>query len=147
MRHLLTTLLLIVTAQAFALSPGPGLQPAEVVRYQLDSLRLNKADNDQGIASTFKFASPGNKSMTGPLSRFSQLFDHPRYAPMINHQRADIEQVSNNGQIAVFDVELVDSAGSIHHYRFELSLQKTGACIDCWMTDAVIWAPRPGRSA
>ncbi|MEM7259754.1 MAG: DUF4864 domain-containing protein [Pseudomonadota bacterium] len=147
MRTLLVALLLSFSLPTLALDPSPRLNPADVVKFQLDSLRQNNAANDDGIASTFKFASPANRSVTGPLSRFSQLFDHPRYAPMINHQRADIELVSDNGRVAVFDVELVDGNGSIHHYRFELSLQQSGACIDCWMTDAVMWAPRPGRSA
>jgi hypothetical protein len=129
-----------------AMEPDRNLQPTEVVRFQLDSLRANN-QADEGIARTFKFASPANKQVTGPLSRFSKLFDHPRYSPMLNHQRSDITQVSNNGKAAVFDVELVDLNGSVHYYRFELSVQTSGACIDCWMTDAVMWAPRPGRSA
>ena len=146
MRGIISTLLLFYCVQGFALQPSAELSPQQVVRYQLDSLRTNNADND-GIASTFEFASPANKRMTGPLSRFSALFDNPRYAPMLNHQSSDIEALSNDGQYASFSIELVDQNGSIHHYRFELSRQVGGSCTQCWMTDSVMWAPKPGRSA
>jgi len=146
MRHTLLATLLAFALQCHALEPDSALDPSDVVRFQLESLRQNNAAND-GIASTFRFASPGNKSVTGPLARFTTLFDHHRYSPMLNHQRADVTLVSNNGAQAIYSVELVDSDGSVHHYRFELSLQKSGGCINCWMTDAVMWQPRPGRSA
>lgn len=129
-----------------ALEPDRALRPAEVVRYQLHSLQNNSVD-DEGIASTFKFASPANKAVTGPLSRFRQLFEHPHYAPMLNHQHASIKLLGNSGEKSVFMVELIDGDGAIHHYRFELSRQKSGNCLQCWMTDAVMWSPRPGRSA
>ena len=146
MRNVLIFILLTCSLQCLAKEPNHALSPLQVVRFQLDSLRQNNAGDD-GIASTFRFASPANKAVTGPLSRFKRLFDHPNYAPMLNHQSSEITPVTNNGQIAVFDVELVDSSGSIHHYRFELSIQASGSCIECWMTDAVMWEPRPGRSA
>ncbi len=146
MRGIITILLLMCSMHSFALQPSPDLGPQQVVRFQLDSLRTNTADND-GIASTFTFASPANKRMTGPLARFSSLFDNPRYAPMLNHQSSDIELLSNDGRYAKFAVELIDQNGSIHHYRFELSRQVGGSCTECWMTDSVMWAPKPGRSA
>lgn len=146
MRTISLITLLVISLNCPALEPARKLSPADVVRFQLDSLRQNMADNE-GIASTYRFASPANKRVTGPLSRFSRLFNDPQYAPMLNHQRSDIQQVSNTGTKAVYTVELVDNDGSVHHYRFELSLQSSGACIDCWMTDSVIWSPVPGRSA
>ncbi len=147
MRATISLLLsLVFCAPCLALEPSPALSPKQVVRHQLDSLQSNN-ETDDGIASTFDFASPANKRMTGPLSRFSGLFDIPQYAPMLNHQSAEIEEVSNDGQLARFKVELIDSNGSIHHYRFDLSRQSGGSCTDCWMTDSVMWDPQPGRSA
>ena len=138
-------LLLLVSLPCAALQPTPDLSPVDVVTYQLKSLQEN-TDGD-GIANTFRFASPANKQVTGPIQRFSKLFDHFRYRPMINHQSARVTLKTNDGSVAEVLTEVIDQDGSIHQYRFRLSIQKSGENIDCWMTDAVMWEPQPGRSA
>lgn len=145
MSKLLACLLFLISFQCAALEPSPALSPVDVVTFQLKSLQENTGGD--GIAATFRFASPANKKMTGPLQRFSQLFDIPQYRPMINHQGASIELESANETAAEVVAEIVDENGSIHQYRFRLSLQSDGEFTNCWMTDAVIWDPRPGRSA
>ena len=147
MRGIFTAFMaLLLCSPCLALEPNPAMSPEQVVRYQLESLQANNG-NDDGIAATFDFASPANKRMTGPLSRFKGLFDLPRYAPMLNHRLAEIELIANDGQRARFNVALIDSNGSIHQYRFELSRQPGGSCTNCWMTDSVMWTPMPGQSA
>ena len=51
------------------LVPDPALSPGDVVRIQLEALRRND-EQDRGIAVAFRFASPANRTNTGPLSRF-----------------------------------------------------------------------------
>lgn len=145
MSKLLAFMLFLVSLQCAALEPTPELEPVDVVAFQLKSLQENS--NGDGIAATFRFASPANKKITGPLARFSQLFDIPQYRPMLNHQSAEILLQNADETDAEVLAEIVDEDGSIHQYRFRLSRQSSGEYINCWMTDAVIWNPRPGRSA
>src|SRR6185437_12206552 len=46
--------------------PKPELTPGQVVEIQLEALQFNdKPAKDAGIATTFRFASPGNRKATG----------------------------------------------------------------------------------
>ncbi len=64
--------------QSFDPAPLPKLEPAGVVRFQVEALRKNTVSND-GIELTYRLASPGNKRYTGPLDR---LIDMVRSAPV-----------------------------------------------------------------
>ncbi len=133
----------ISLAQNLDLQPSPSLTPKDVVNFQLTALQ----DADNGISATFRFASPANKKVTGPLSRFSALFDSPQYQPMLNHRGTEIKLVSNNGLTAELLAGVVDQSGDLHWYRFQLSKQVSAPFQNCWMTDAVMAVPHPGRSA
>jgi hypothetical protein len=50
--------------------PSPSLDPAAVIRIQVEALRANGLLNE-GIKLTYSFASPENRRSTGPLGRFS----------------------------------------------------------------------------
>lgn len=126
------------------LQPQPQLSAEAVVHYQLTALKNSTAG---GIEATFRFASPANRSITGPLSRFSRLFDNPQYRPMVNNTGTQIELVSNDGQTADVITGVVDDNGELHWYRFSLSRQSQTPYENCWMTDAVIAIAGPGRSA
>lgn len=145
MIKLVTGALLLFSIQCAALEPTPELSPADVVTFQLKSLQSN--DTGEGIAATYRFASPANKAVTGPLPRFARLFEHERYQPMLNHQSAEVELTNNDGSQAELLTRIIDRHGLIHHYRFILSKQSSGNHSNCWMTDAVVWEPKPGRSA
>lgn len=145
MKTLITCILLLFSVNGLAMQPTPALSPVEVVTFQLKSLQTNI--DGEGIAATFRFASPANKIVTGPLTRFGQLFYSVRYRAMLNHRSAEVVLVSENGLQAEILAEIIDQKGSIHHYKFLLSRQQQGEDINCWMTDSVAWKPRPGRSA
>jgi hypothetical protein len=134
-------------ALAFDLTqvPNPSLTPQSVVRFQLQALRENASG--EGIEATFRFASPSNKAITGPLERFSKLFDAEQYRPMLNHQDAEVKLLSNDGTIAEVMAALVDANGDYFWYQFRLSRQNKSPYNNCWMTDAVLRVPGPGRSA
>ena len=138
----LTTL---AAAADLQLMPNPQLKAVEGVKFQLDALRQNN-DGD-GIAATFRFASPANKAQTGPLSRFSRLFDNPQYSPMLNHYSAEVELLTSSETNASIGTALVDGNGDVHWYQFELSRQTLPDCDGCWMTDAVVRVKQPGNSA
>ena len=61
--------------------PKPELTPEQVVEIQVEALRKNDVPTpDAGIATTFRFASPGNRKVTGPLERFAPIVKAPATA-------------------------------------------------------------------
>ncbi len=126
------------------LQPNPAMTAQEVVEFQLSALQQA---TDDGIGATFRFASPANRKVTGPLSRFSKLFDAPQYQPMLDNQGTQIKLVSDDGINAELLAGVVDRSGDLHWYRFRLSKQSESPYVNCWMTDAVIAVPHSGRSA
>lgn len=131
-------------AASLELQPHPTLTPQEVVEFQLTALQRAA---DGGIEATFRFASPANKKLTGPIARFSRLFDSVQYRPMPGNKGTEIRLVSNDGFTAELLAGVVDDSGDLHWYRFRLSKQTESPYLNCWMTDAVMAVAYPGRSA
>ncbi len=125
-------------AQDYDVKPTPDFGPSDVVTIQMQALQNNDDPFDgAGIEITFRFASPNNKRVTGPLEKFSTLFDNPAYGPMLNHRSleiGDVDIVENRARVPVF-MEAED--GSQMAYVFILSKQGEGEWTDCWMTDSV----------
>jgi hypothetical protein len=117
--------------------PKPEFSPEDVIRIQLDALRHNDASNDEGIATAFNFASPGNRVYTGPLSRFKQIVRNPVYSVMLNHRQADYETASIVGALARQRVMVIGENSQTVIYTFTLSRQRDPRYRDCWMTDGV----------
>lgn len=120
------------------LEPTPALSPAEVVRIQIDALRQADVPHENaGIEIAFRFASPANKSTTGPLDRFIQLVRNPVYRPMLDHRKAEYGAIEVRENRAVQLVILTAKNGERVGYFFALSKQKDGHYASCWMTDGV----------
>lgn len=116
--------------------PTPELDPADVVEIQMEAFRRND-DEDTGIAIAFRFASPGNKQMTGPLPRFSMMMRGPLYRPMLEAERVEYGTVDVRERVARVEVTTVDSDGGRNSYAFFLAKQRGGEFADAWMTEAV----------
>jgi hypothetical protein len=120
-------------------TPDPDLSPLEVVRTQLDALRRNgELGNDEGIATAFRFASPANRAVTGPLDRFIGLLKNPLYRPMLDHASARFGPVQDDGEVARLQVVLFGRNGEVAAYDFTLSRDED---TDCWLTDGVALSP------
>jgi hypothetical protein len=119
--------------------PSPDLSPREVVMIQLEALQNNDlyAQNG-GIRRVFDYASPGNRSFTGPVERFIELVKNPLYKPLIGFQRATIGGILILGDHAQVRVELVDAQGKSVRYVWSLSRQAEMPYANCWMTDGVM---------
>jgi hypothetical protein len=118
--------------------PSPDLSPGEVVKIQVEALRSNDDPReDAGIRTAYRFASPANKKVTGPLERFSRLFDSARYRPMINAATVQYSEIVVDGNLARRGVLLTTSTGKRVGYLFRLSKQSGEPCAGCWMTDGV----------
>jgi hypothetical protein len=125
------------TSQPDSPSPDPKLKPQDVVRIVIQALAGND-DNDNGIRTTWKFASPANQSMTGPLERFIPMVKSAAYAPMINSKSAQYGDPQVQGDQAVELVVLTGADGTKTAYVFQLSRQAGGPLKGCWMTDGVV---------
>lgn len=124
------------TVFAEAERPNEQLRPEEVVEIQLTALRTNGPDNE-GIERTFRFASPANRSATGPLERFASLFRTPAYRPMLNHVSSEVFSPVVDGGVALVPVTVSLPDGSEFDYMFVLSRQSDAPYENMWMTDAV----------
>ncbi len=122
------------------LAPAPGLSPQQVVQIQLEALRLNDSRN-RGIEMAFRFASPDNKLQTGPLPRFISMMQAGPYRLMLAYENVVYDPVEVVDDYARQRVTLIGS-GAVVVYEFYLSRQTQGACVGCWLTDAVV-AKRP----
>ncbi|HEX8298364.1 MAG TPA: DUF4864 domain-containing protein [Rubricoccaceae bacterium] len=123
--------------------PSPDLSPAEVVRIQVDALRRNDDPTPgAGIATAFRFASPSNRRVTGPLPRFDRMI-REGYADLLGFARAEYGEPRIAGDRAVVPVTLVQRDGRRVTFGFALSRQTDGRCTGCWLTDAVVERPEP----
>ena len=115
------------------------MSPRDVVTTVIEALRHNDTPHENsGIELTYKFASPANKRMTGPLEHFKAMILNPLYGPMLHHRGASYENLKVEGDTARIDVILLSRDGRYVGYRFVLSRQHGNRYEGCWMTDAVI---------
>ena len=125
-------------AQLTDLVPRPELSPAEVVQYQVAALQQNdEPKSDAGIERAFRFASPSNKQVTGPLEHFVQIVKSPAYSPLLNSRSSAIVGSELKDDKAKIAVKIVTADGRPLTYVFILSKQNEGEFHDCWMTDGV----------
>jgi hypothetical protein len=124
-------------------APDPALSPAEAVTAVLAALRDNSTATDDGIRTTFRFASPANQAVTGPVDHFIDMVKRPPYAALVNHRAASVRPLDVNGQRAALLVTVIDRDGLRAHFLWVLSKQADGPQKDCWMTDAVSPARPP----
>ena len=128
-----------------ALVPAPELSPGEVVRIQLEALRHND-ERDRGIEVAFRFASPANRSNTGPLARFIRMIKAGPYALMLDFREALYGPVDVSEGRARQRVTLTGAHARVS-YWFHLTRQSEAPYADCWMTDAVYVEAARGRQA
>ena len=125
--------------------PNTDYSPEQVVRIVIDALKTNSAANDDdGIATVFQFASPGNRSSTGPLPRFTQMIKRG-FPDMLNHSEARYDPMQITDNTAVQAVWLLTPSGEEVGYAFQLGKQKTGNYAGMWMTEAVMPLGRGNR--
>lgn len=122
--------------------PSPDLTPNEVVRLQLQAFKRNDEPTpDSGIEIAFRFASPSNREVTGPLPRFIELVKNPAYIPLLNHRSASQSPIEIKGDVARQRVRVTDNNGATAIFIFTLSKQTEAPYVGCWMTDGVERAP------
>jgi hypothetical protein len=131
-----------LSSEPLDLNPNPSLTPQQVVEFQLDALRHNdEPTTDAGIERSFRFASPSNRLVTGPLTHFSEIVHSAAYSALLKSQGSEVSGVVVRADEAKVYVTVTSANGSQLNFLFMLSRQVQGDYRDCWMTDSVMRLP------
>ena len=126
-------------ASAEIIKANPNLSPTDVLKIQLNSLKIN--DNpypDAGIDQTWELAHPNNKKFTGPLSRFKIMIYSDGYKILLNHNSHEIEILLESDSIYIFKVQIKTKDNEIYFYEWQISKVKyENPLKGCWLTTAV----------
>ena len=107
--------------------PSEVLSAQDVVEIQLLGLQAGDGDRQAGIEQVWIFAHPDNKRVTGPLAKFSTLFDIPAYAPLLGHLNYVINDSRIDNGVARFVLTVLARDGSSYGYLWVLRLAELGA--------------------
>jgi len=119
------------------LTPSPDYSAREVVEIQLLGLQVAGTDRRAGITQVWYFAHPENQAVTGPLQRFSRLFDLPAYAPLIGLRDYAITDSQSGAGQARFAVSIRASDGAGYSYIWQLRRTADSKGAGVWMTTSV----------
>ena len=137
-------IMFITTAKAELVKPNNGIEPYQVVKIQLRSLKQNdKPKKDNGIEQTWKFAHPNNQKNTGPLDRFKTMIKGKSYGMLLNHLEHKVVEIKSDDLTALFEVTVLDKDKT--YYKFNWTVEKyleEGPLKDCWLT-TMVSAPMP----
>ena len=137
---------LFLTSPSFAelVKPNNGIEPYQVVKIQLRSLKQNdNPKKDNGIEQTWEFAHPNNQKNTGPLDRFKAMIKGKSYAMLLNHLDHKVVEIKITDLTALFEVTVLDKDKA--YYKFNWTVEKytaEGPLKGCWLT-TMVSAPRP----
>ncbi|MEQ9300767.1 MAG: hypothetical protein RIF33_19500 [Cyclobacteriaceae bacterium] len=119
--------------------PDSSLTPEEAVEIQLKAFLDNPFPaSDFGIKTAWEFASPANKTITGPFDRFQEMLLSERYYPLLTTQAYSVEEHFQEKAYAQYFAVIKTKDDQRVHYVFDLSFQTDN---DCWMVDAVLLMP------
>ena len=141
----------VKTERCWRLSkPSPALTAYQVVELQLLALGGCNGEKDAGIAMCFEYASPSNKTQTGPVERFGAMIQSS-YSMMMEWESYAIGILpTTTGWMGAMMAQEEEDAGSCNKTSFSVVLRKgdkhqgffwflskqeeTGS----WMTDSVV---------
>ncbi len=133
----------IIFAQSFAkaelIKPNNGIEPLQVVKIQLRSLKNNdQIYRDAGIEQTWEFAHPNNRKYTGPLEKFKNMLKGESFSMLLNHKEHKISEIFLSDDMATFEVIILDFNKEYFKFKWQVEkFNKDGPLKDCWLTTAV----------
>jgi hypothetical protein len=134
-------IILLTSSISYAelVKPNNGIEPFQVVKIQLRSLKQNdKPKKDNGIEQTWEFAHPNNQKNTGPLERFKTMIKGKSYEMLLNHLDHKVVEINSSDLIALFEVTVLDKDKT--YYKFNWTVEKyttVGPLKGCWLTTMV----------
>ena len=138
----------IATAKADLVKPNNSIEPYQVVKIQLRSLKQNdKPTKDNGIEQTWKFAHPNNQKNTGPLDRFKLMIKGKSYEMLLNHLDHQVVLINSEELVALFEVTVLDKTKTYYKFNWQVEkYTKNGPLKDCWLT-TMVSSPTPLSSS
>jgi hypothetical protein len=121
---------------ALLVLPNASLSPADVVKTQLAGL-ADAAGDGVGILQCYVFASPKNRSITGPLDHFGRMVREGPFVCLARPLATLVGRADIRGDAAKVLATVVDESGNFHAFAFILSKQTEKPFVDCWMTEGV----------
>ena len=141
---LIISFLITLNANAELVKPNNGIEPYQVVKIQLRSLKKNDdPKKDNGIEQTWEFAHPSNQKNTGPLNRFKTMIKGKSYMMLLNHLDHKVIELKSTDLTALFEVTVLDKDKA--YYKFNWTVEKytaEGPLKGCWLT-TMVSAPMP----
>ena len=138
------TFFLTTTSYADLIKPNNTIEPYQVVKIQLMSLKKNdEPSKDNGIEQTWEFAHPNNQQNTGPLLKFKTMLKGDSYEMLLNHLEHEVSEVEISDNMASFEVTILDKGKKYYKFRWIVEKNiKDGPLKDCWLT-VMVSAPQP----
>ena len=132
-------IMFIVTAKADQINPNSGIEPYQVVKIQLRSLKKNDdPTKDNGIEQTWEFAHPNNQKNTGPLDRFKLMIKGESYVMLLNHLDHKVVEINSDNSTALFEVTVLDKNKAYYKFKWQVEkYTKEGSLNGCWLTSFV----------
>ena len=141
---LIISFLITLNVNAELIKPNNGIEPYQVVKIQLRSLKKNDdPKKDNGIEQTWEFAHPSNQKNTGPFNRFKTMIKGKSYMMLLNHLDHKVVEVKSTDLTALFEVTVLDKDKA--YYKFNWTVEKytaEGPLKGCWLT-TMVTAPTP----
>ena len=109
----------IVTTRAEVVKPNNLIEPYQVVKLQLRSLKNNDDPfKNAGIEQTWEFAHPSNKKFTGPLEKFKILLNSESYKMLLNHIDHNVIEVKITDSTAAYEVTILGKGKNYYKFRW-----------------------------
>jgi hypothetical protein len=119
-----------------ALRPNCERPPGLVIHIQVSALRNNDPATDEGINTTWEFAAPSNREVTGPYTNFVELIEQ-NFQPLLNAETVRYGPLFRDNDTAFRNVVVTGPDGSSQSYRWAVERQSGGQYDGCWMTASV----------
>ena len=121
------------------IKPNSKLEPIEVLKIQLNSLKNNDIPyKNAGIEQAWEFSHPTNKAFTGPLERFKQMIYSDSYKILISHQNNETIILKESVNKFVYKVYVLSKDKKNHYYIWQIEkVEQEGGLKNCWMTTGV----------
>jgi hypothetical protein len=123
----------------FDLRPTCERPPGLVIAVQVGAL-ANNGPADRGINTTWRFAAPSNREVTGPYPEFVRLIDR-QFQPLLNAERVTYGRLVRTETAATQQVTVTTADNTTVTYTWTVERQSGGRYDGCWMTTGVSLDP------
>lgn len=126
----------VTQPRVLGLRPTCERPPSLVVHIQVLALQNNDPATNEGINTTWRFAAPSNRDLTGPYPNFVRTI-RSGFEPLLNATGVRYGPLDRDGDTASQPVTVVDANGTTTDYRWTVEKQAAAPYEGCWMTVGV----------